>query len=150
MYIEDGVIKTINVAATEDDPAGDDNPTATLVEKMLEDIPEPAGGPIAIEVETILSPELQAEIDAEDVVMFSLDGCPFCKKAEEALADANIKFKRVEIGPFKAALKDKTGKTSAPSTWVKGTYVGGCNDGVESWHGVIPMLASGKMSEMLK
>lgn len=38
MLIDDGVIKTINVAATEDDPAGDDNPTVTLVEKMLEDL----------------------------------------------------------------------------------------------------------------
>jgi len=38
MLIDDGVIKTINVAATEEDPAGDDNPTVTLVEKMLEDL----------------------------------------------------------------------------------------------------------------
>lgn len=41
MYIDDGIIKTINVAEAEDDPAGDDNPTSTLVEKMLEDIPDP-------------------------------------------------------------------------------------------------------------
>jgi len=39
MLIDDGVIKTINVAEAEDDPAGDANPTSTLVEKMLEDIP---------------------------------------------------------------------------------------------------------------
>mmetsp|Transcript_31857 Transcript_31857/g.101450 ORF Transcript_31857/g.101450 Transcript_31857/m.101450 type:complete len:90 (+) Transcript_31857:576-845(+) len=38
MLIDDGVIKTVNVAAAEDDPAGDDNPTVTLVEKMLEDL----------------------------------------------------------------------------------------------------------------
>lgn len=38
MLIDDGVIKTINVAAAEDDPAGDDNPTVSLVEKMLEDL----------------------------------------------------------------------------------------------------------------
>jgi len=38
MLIDDGVIKTINVAASEDDPAGDDNPTVSLVEKMLEDL----------------------------------------------------------------------------------------------------------------
>lgn len=41
MYIDDGVIKTINVAEAPDDPAGDANPTSTLVEKMLEDIPDP-------------------------------------------------------------------------------------------------------------
>lgn len=38
MFVDDGIIKTINVAAYEDDPAGDNNPTVTLVEKMLEDI----------------------------------------------------------------------------------------------------------------
>jgi len=38
MLVEDGVVKTVNVAAAEDDPAGDDNPTVSLVEKMLEDI----------------------------------------------------------------------------------------------------------------
>mmetsp|Transcript_29340 Transcript_29340/g.47114 ORF Transcript_29340/g.47114 Transcript_29340/m.47114 type:complete len:90 (+) Transcript_29340:603-872(+) len=38
MLIDDGVIKTMNVAASEDDPAGDDNPTISLVEKMLSDL----------------------------------------------------------------------------------------------------------------
>mmetsp|Transcript_53301 Transcript_53301/g.106983 ORF Transcript_53301/g.106983 Transcript_53301/m.106983 type:complete len:90 (+) Transcript_53301:559-828(+) len=38
MLIDDGVIKTLNVAASDDDPAGDDNPTISLVEKMLEDL----------------------------------------------------------------------------------------------------------------
>jgi len=38
MFIKDGVIKTINVAAADGDPAGDSNPTVSLVDKMLEDI----------------------------------------------------------------------------------------------------------------
>lgn len=38
MLIDDGVIKSINVAASEDDPAGDNNPTVSCVEKMLEDL----------------------------------------------------------------------------------------------------------------
>lgn len=38
MLIDDGIIKTINVAAAADDPAGDDNPTVSLVEKMLADL----------------------------------------------------------------------------------------------------------------
>jgi len=40
MCIDDGVIQTINVAEAEDDPAGDDKPTATLVGQMLKDIPD--------------------------------------------------------------------------------------------------------------
>merc|ERR1712242_37443 len=38
MLIDNGVIKSINVAAAEDDPAGDSNPTDSLAEKMLEDL----------------------------------------------------------------------------------------------------------------
>jgi len=38
MLIDNGVIKSINVAAAEDDPAGDSNPTVSLAEKMLEDL----------------------------------------------------------------------------------------------------------------
>lgn len=38
MFIDNGVIKAINVAASPDDPAGDDDPSASLVEKMIEDI----------------------------------------------------------------------------------------------------------------
>jgi 2-Cys peroxiredoxin 5 len=38
MLIDDGVIKSINVAASEDDPAGDDDPSVSLVENMLKDL----------------------------------------------------------------------------------------------------------------
>jgi len=38
MLIEDGIIRTINVAATEEDPAGDDDPSVSLAEKMLGDL----------------------------------------------------------------------------------------------------------------
>jgi predicted metalloprotease with PDZ domain len=40
MFIDDGVIKKINIAEAEDDPAGDANPGASLVEQMLLDIPD--------------------------------------------------------------------------------------------------------------
>lgn len=36
--IVDGTIKTLNVAAAEDDPAGDDRPEISMVAKMLEDL----------------------------------------------------------------------------------------------------------------
>ena len=32
---------------------------------------------------------------------------------------------------------------------VKGTFVGGCNDGPEPWMGLLPMLESGKLREMI-
>jgi len=38
MLVDNGVVKTMNVAEGEDDPAGDSNPEISLVEKMLEDL----------------------------------------------------------------------------------------------------------------
>lgn len=38
MLVKNCVVKTLNVAATENDPAGDDDPSISLVEKMLEDL----------------------------------------------------------------------------------------------------------------
>lgn len=92
---------------------------------------------------------LQEVISSSDLVVFSKPGCPFCKEAEEMLLKESIEFKKVPIEPYKSELKAKTGKTSAPSVWIRGEYVGGCNDGTKPWHGVRPMLASGKLKEML-
>lgn len=38
MLIDDGIIKTVNVAADEGDPAGDSKPDVSLVEHMLADL----------------------------------------------------------------------------------------------------------------
>lgn len=38
MLVDNGIIKTINVAVADDDPAGDDKPDVSLVEKMLGDL----------------------------------------------------------------------------------------------------------------
>lgn len=38
MYINNCKIKTFNLAAAQDDPAGDDRPEVSMAEKMLEDL----------------------------------------------------------------------------------------------------------------
>ena len=93
---------------------------------------------------------IAAAIASGDLVFFDLASCPFCRKAERALKEAGIEFKKLPISEYKAELRARTGKGSAPHVWVKGTYVGGCNDGTESWHGVLPMLQNGKLKEMLE
>jgi len=92
----------------------------------------------------------QKEINSADVVLFVMPGCIFCAKAEAKLKEHNITYKTVDLALHKAEIKNLTGKTSAPSTWVKGTYIGGCNDGTKKWHGVVPMLENGKLQGMLK
>lgn len=95
------------------------------------------------------STSLDEAIASGAVVMFTLDSCPFCRRAEAALRKNSIDFKKVPIGPYKQALKARTGKSSAPSTWIHGEFVGGCNDGTLPWHGVLPLLANGRFQKML-
>merc|ERR1719313_1699917 len=40
LYVEDGIIKAFEVAASPDDPAGDAKPDVTLVENMLTKVPD--------------------------------------------------------------------------------------------------------------
>ena len=88
-------------------------------------------------------------VASADVVFFDKPGCPYCVQAKTALHGEQIDYKLLQIAEYRAALKEQTGKTSAPSVWIKGTYVGGCNDGTLPWHGVRPMLANGLFRKML-
>lgn len=42
MLVDDCVIKTLNVAASDDDPAGDGKPEVSMVDQMLKDLAPPA------------------------------------------------------------------------------------------------------------
>merc|ERR1719277_704578 len=92
---------------------------------------------------------LQDAIKSADVVFFDDPFCPYCHRAELALKTEGIDFTLFPIAEHRDALEAKTGKTSAPSVWVKGTFIGGCNDGTEPWHGVMPCIKSGKIKELL-
>jgi glutaredoxin len=153
---EDGIIKAFEVAANPDDPAGDAKPDVSLVENMLSKVPEL----IPHEKEAALaSIDMQAEMDitvatsaikSAELALFTKPGCPFCKDALETLQDAGHGVKIIEASRSqKRGLQYLTGKTSLPSFWVQGTYCGGCNDGIEAWHGVKAMVASGALQKML-
>jgi len=38
MLVQDGEVKAVNIAAAEDDPAGDNRPEVSMAEKMVEDV----------------------------------------------------------------------------------------------------------------
>jgi peroxiredoxin len=40
LYVDDGIIKAFEVAASPDDPAGDSKPDVTLVDNMLSHVPD--------------------------------------------------------------------------------------------------------------
>ena len=50
----------------------------------------------------------------------------------------------------RSALYSLTSSSSVPSIWLKGKYVGGCNDGPESWMGIRKLINNGKISDYLK
>jgi len=104
----------------------------------------------AITHSEFIAAKTDAIITSSDVVVFVSSSCPYCAQAVNALEAEGIEVTVVERTPeMAAALLSKTGKASVPSAWVKGTYIGGCNDGPEDWMGVVPMVRSGKLSEML-
>jgi len=89
-------------------------------------------------------------IGAHDTVVFISSTCPYCTKALAELDAAGIPYHAVErTAEMRAELLSKTGATSVPSGWVKGTYIGGCNDGPEAWMGILPCIHSGKIQELL-
>jgi glutaredoxin 3 len=156
IYVEDGVIKAFEVAATPDDPAGDAKPDCTLVDNMLSLVPDLADtekGAAAAKVEEEKKTDIEAANTAAksaDLVLLVKPGCPFCKDAFETLQGSGFNPKVIEATrSMKRGLQQITGKTSVPSAWVKGTYIGGCNDGPAEGKGVKPMVASGDLKKML-
>ncbi len=53
----------------------------------------------------------------KDLVLFRLEGCPYCKRAEEALNKKRIKYRKIEVMPEKSkreVLKKISGQDSVP------------------------------------
>lgn len=94
--------------------------------------------------------DVKAIAAANAVVVFSGDGCPYCRRAVAVLEELEVPHVEIKATPDqRVALQQLTGQSSIPNIWVKGTFVGGCNDGPESWMGLMKMVKSGKLQQML-
>ena len=54
---------------------------------------------------------------AKKLVMFVLEGCPYCKKAEEALDAKGVKYTKIEVPSSKSereCLKNISGQDTVP------------------------------------
>lgn len=97
---------------------------------------------------------IDEDISSNTVLMYSFSTCPFCLKAKQILDEKKVDYKvrelDLETGGYaiRAMLGRRTGRTSMPSVWVKGTYVGGANDG--GLGGVVTLDTSGELEPLLK
>jgi glutaredoxin 3 len=92
------------------------------------------------------------------VVFFTWESSPACKKALKLIAESGVSPKVVRLDdpwaeghPKRAALGRLTGKSSVPSVWIGGEYIGGCDDGPsDAAPGLVPLAFRGTLREKLE
>lgn len=103
---------------------------------------------------------IEKEVASAPVVFYSYQLSPFCTQTREFLSSLGAKFKEVDLGQewipglisadgsaVRAELGKMTGRTSMPSVFIGGKFVGGLFDGEP---GLVPLQESGELTKMLK
>jgi glutaredoxin 3 len=88
------------------------------------------------------------------VAIFSFSTCPFCRRAKDFLDEKGIQYSSIELdeldgnegNEIRAMLGKRTRRTSVPSIFIGGNYIGGCNDGP----GLMPLAESGELVKLLE
>ena len=101
------------------------------------------------------SQEIDDFVNTNKVAMYSFTTCPFCRRAKDVLDGKGIDYTAIELdslegnkgNEIRAMLGLKTKRTSVPSIFINGQYIGGCNDGNP---GLLPLEESGQLDELLK
>jgi len=97
---------------------------------------------------------IEGFVEDHPVAIFSFSTCPFCRRAKDLLDEKGIRYEALELdeldgnagNEIRASLGRKTGRTSVPSIFIGGKYIGGCNDGP----GLVPLDNSGELDLLLK
>lgn len=93
-------------------------------------------------------------VKGSPVAMFSFTTCPFCRRAKDYFDEEGVSYESLELdelegnagNEIRSILGKKTGRTSVPSIFIGGNYIGGCNDGP----GLLPLAESGELDGLLK
>ncbi|MBP7190365.1 MAG: glutathione S-transferase N-terminal domain-containing protein [Rickettsiaceae bacterium] len=92
-------------------------------------------------------PKLESDLNnSHEVLIYSIDGCPYCEKALKFLKDRHLQFVIIDItfdDRVWQRLKEETGSATVPYIFIDGEYIGGCLD-------MLSLSESGKLSEILK
>ncbi|KAL3765393.1 hypothetical protein ACHAWU_002311 [Discostella pseudostelligera] len=92
--------------------------------------------------------------EENSVAMYSFTTCPFCRKAKDYLDENSIPYSSIELdllpgnegNEIRSELGRMTKRTSVPSIFIGGKYIGGCNDGP----GLLPLAREGKLDDLLQ
>ena len=95
-----------------------------------------------------------AETSGVPIAMFSFTTCPFCRGAKDYFDKEGIDYVSLELdeldgnlgNEIRSVLGKMTRRTSVPSIFVKGTAIGGLNDGTP---GLMPLVESGELNKLL-
>eukprot|EP01033_Poteriospumella_lacustris_P005458 gene5458-3890_t len=95
-----------------------------------------------------LRSEIENEIGANEVTIYSKTYCPYCTRAKDAIKGQNVQYKVVELdtlangNDIQAELLSLTNQRTVPNIFVKGKHLGGCDATLEA-------ISSGKFRSML-
>ena len=98
------------------------------------------------------------EASSAPLVLFTWESSPACKKALDLLKETGVEPKIVRLddpwvegNPKRAVLGRITGKSSVPSIWIGGSYIGGCDDGPsEEAPGLVKLAFRSSLKEKLE
>jgi glutaredoxin 3 len=66
-----------------------------------------------------------------EVVVYSSEWCPYCRRAKALLKSKNVEFKEICVdgqAALRAEMVALAGRTSVPQIWINGQHIGGCDD----------------------
>jgi len=88
-------------------------------------------------------------VNANNVMMFSKAGCPFCLEARELLEKLDIEYfeetvsEMPNVAEIMAALEEKTNQKTLPNIFIKSHHIGGCAE-------LKVLHATGELVEMVR
>lgn len=81
-----------------------------------------------------------------EVIIYTKDYCPFCKRAKGLLDQKGVKYTEIDVTEDEDKQKEmikKSGRTTVPEIFIDGKHVGGCDD-------LFELEEKGELDKLLK
>ena len=69
-----------------------------------------------------------------DVLLYSTNWCPFCRRAKTLLKEKGVQWKELDIEAdpvHRQAMTEASGRNTVPQIFINGTHVGGSDELIE-------------------